>query len=169
MTRGAVSRFGPMLSMMNQMGGGVGFSSDVSQSSYGNPKTSDYSNSMESTIIKTYVVEQDLTTAQQRQSRLKDLSTFQTSVGACMEEQTDPANQAKVEEFYKYLDKMSETLLVMAADGLRSTRRQRQGMGGDEGVEMAPQEAPAVEDAPIMGGDRSVSRVLSPIAPTMGR
>ena len=76
MTRGAVSRFGPMLSMMNQMGGGVGFSSDVSQSSYDNPKTADYSNSMESTIIKTYVVEQDLTTAQQRQSRLKDLSTL---------------------------------------------------------------------------------------------
>lgn len=76
MTRGAVAAFGPMLSMMNQMGGGVSFNSDVSQSSYDNPKTSNFANDTEGSIIKTYVVEQELTTAQQRQSRLKDLSTL---------------------------------------------------------------------------------------------
>jgi len=75
MTRGAVAAFGPMLSMMNQMGGGVSFSSDVSQSGYDNPKTTNYAKD-EGSIIKTYVVEQELTTAQQRQARLKELSTL---------------------------------------------------------------------------------------------
>jgi len=76
MTRGAVSAFGPMLSMMNQMGGGVSFNSDVTQSTYDNPKTSNFGQGSEGSIIKTYVVEQELTTAQQRQARLKDLSTL---------------------------------------------------------------------------------------------
>lgn len=76
MTRGAVSAFGPMLSMMNQMGGGVAFNANISQSSFDNPKTNNFAKDGEGTIIKTFVVEQELTTAQQRQSRLKELSVL---------------------------------------------------------------------------------------------
>ena len=76
LNRNSVAMFGPLLSKMNQMGGGVSFSSNVSQPSYDNPKTSNYGQSTEGSIIKTYVVEQDLTTAQQRQARLKDLSVL---------------------------------------------------------------------------------------------
>jgi len=76
MNRNSVAMFGPMLSMMNQMGGGVSFSSDVSQPAYDNPKTTNYGQDVEGSIIKTYVVEQELTTAQQRQARLKELSTL---------------------------------------------------------------------------------------------
>jgi hypothetical protein len=73
MTRGAVSMFGPLLSQLNQMGGGTSFSKGVSgQASYDNPITT----SSEPTIIKTYVVAQDLTSTQHKQARLKDLSTL---------------------------------------------------------------------------------------------
>lgn len=73
MTRGSVTMFKPLLSMMNQMGGGTSFSKGaVGQSSYDNPKTS----STEPQIIKTYVVENELTTNQHRIARLKDLSTL---------------------------------------------------------------------------------------------
>jgi hypothetical protein len=55
------------------MGGGTAFSKGaVGQASYDNPK----STSQESTILKTYVVEQELTTSQHKQARLKDLSTL---------------------------------------------------------------------------------------------
>jgi hypothetical protein len=73
-TRGAVSMFGPMLSMMNQMGGGVGFNmGNIQGIRNDNPKGS---NSIEQPIIKTYVVEGELTSTQQKNSRLKDLSTL---------------------------------------------------------------------------------------------
>lgn len=73
MTRGAVTLFGPLLSAINQMGGGTSFGSTM-VSTYDKPRTETGADT--STIIKTYVVESDLTTAQQRQSRLKELSVL---------------------------------------------------------------------------------------------
>jgi hypothetical protein len=76
MTRGAVTMFAPMLSMMNQMGGGTSFSKGAAgQSRFDNPKISNTSVAQPQ-IIKTYVVSSDLTTDQQKQARLKDLSTL---------------------------------------------------------------------------------------------
>jgi hypothetical protein len=73
MTRGAVSMFGPLLSQLNQLGGGTSFSKGASgQAAYDNPVTA----SSEPTIIKTYVVAQELTSTQHKQARLKDLSTL---------------------------------------------------------------------------------------------
>jgi hypothetical protein len=76
MTRGAVDRFGPMLSMMNQLGGGVSFNSETSITSFDNPTVRNPQGEKTPTIIKTYVVEQELTTSQEQASRLKDLSTL---------------------------------------------------------------------------------------------
>jgi hypothetical protein len=73
MTRGAVTLFGPLLSAMNAMGGGTSFGSTM-VSTYDKPKSE--TNGEQTTIIKTYVVETDLTSAQQKQARLKDLSTL---------------------------------------------------------------------------------------------
>jgi len=75
MTRGAVTAFGPILSLMNVAAGGVPFTqSAVGQPRNDNPKTINGPN--EQPIIKTYVVQSELTTAQQRQARLKSLSTL---------------------------------------------------------------------------------------------
>ena len=75
MTRGAVTMFRPLLSMMNQAGGGTSFSKGaVGSASFDNPQTQ--MNQMEQPIIKTYVVESELTTIQHRTARLKDLSTL---------------------------------------------------------------------------------------------
>jgi hypothetical protein len=75
MTRGAVTMFNPLLSMMNQMGGGVSFSKGATgQASYDNPKTTQIMTQPQ--IIKTYVVSSEMTTDQHRQARLKDLSTL---------------------------------------------------------------------------------------------
>ena len=73
MTRGAVTLFGPLLSAINQMGGGTSFGSTM-VSTYDKPKSE--TSGEQTTIIKTYVVENELTTAQQRQSRLKELSVL---------------------------------------------------------------------------------------------
>jgi hypothetical protein len=74
MTRGAVTMFGPLLSQLNQAGGGTSFSNMVGtgQSRNDNPQSSQ----SDQMIIKTYVVENELTTSQHRQARLKDLSTL---------------------------------------------------------------------------------------------
>jgi hypothetical protein len=77
MTAQAVNMFGPMLSQMNQAGGGVGFAPNISIAGPDRPKSSFPTDANQTTqIIKTYVVEGELTTAQQRQARLKDLSTI---------------------------------------------------------------------------------------------
>lgn len=77
MTAQAVSMFGPLLSQMNQAGGGVGFATNISIAGPDRPKSAYPSDTSQTTqIIKTYVVEGELTTAQQRQARLKDLSTI---------------------------------------------------------------------------------------------
>lgn len=76
MTRGAVTMFAPILSALNQMGGGTSFSKGAAgQASYDNPKTSSPA-SQSPVILKTYVVSNELTTEQQKQARLKDLSTL---------------------------------------------------------------------------------------------
>jgi len=77
MTAQAVQMFGPLLSQMNQAGGGVGFTPNISIAGPDRPKSAYPSDTSQTTqIIKTYVVEGELTTAQQRQARLKDLSTI---------------------------------------------------------------------------------------------
>jgi hypothetical protein len=74
-SRGAVTMFAPMLSMMNQMGGGTSFTKGVSgQATYDSPNTE--TQMMQPQIIKTYVVSSEMTSEQERQSRLKDLSTI---------------------------------------------------------------------------------------------
>jgi hypothetical protein len=76
MTRGAVTAFAPLLSAINQMGGGTSFSQGaVGQAGYDFP-TPPTQQFQEAQITKTYVVENELTTIQQRQARLKDLSTL---------------------------------------------------------------------------------------------
>jgi len=76
MTRGAVSMFKPLLSLMNQAGGGVSFAPSLLTTRMDNPVVEDVSQQQQPPIFKTYVVEQELTNAQQRQARLKDLSTL---------------------------------------------------------------------------------------------
>ena len=74
MTKKAVTMFGPLLSQINQAGGGTSFNlGTIGQSNFDNPKSSSSNDQM---IIKTYVVESELTTQQSRQARLKDLSTL---------------------------------------------------------------------------------------------
>ena len=75
MTRGAVTAFTPLLSMMNQMGGGTSFTQGaVGQAGYDSPKTETPMSQPQ--IIKTYVVSSEMTSEQERQARLKDLSTI---------------------------------------------------------------------------------------------
>jgi hypothetical protein len=76
MTSGAVTMFAPLLSMMNQMGGGTSFSSDLNVTSPDNPTRTNPAMEQQPLIIKTYVVENEMTSSQQRQARLKDLSTL---------------------------------------------------------------------------------------------
>jgi len=75
MTRGAVTMFAPMLSMMNQMGGGTAFGNQL----YTKPDAAMVSQPVQEqapVIMKTYVVSNDLTTEQEKLARLKDLSTL---------------------------------------------------------------------------------------------
>jgi hypothetical protein len=75
MTRGAVTMFAPLLSQLNQMGGGTSFSQGAAgQAGYDNPRVTETMTQPQ--IIKTYVVSSELTTEAQKQSRLKDLSTL---------------------------------------------------------------------------------------------
>lgn len=76
MTSGAVTMFAPLLSMMNQMGGGTSFSSNLNTTLPDNPNRTNPSMEQQPLIMKTYVVENELTSSQQRQARLKDLSTL---------------------------------------------------------------------------------------------
>ena len=76
MTRGAVTMFKPLLSMMNQAGGGTSFTSDAVGGGARPDAPATREISMEQPIIKTYVVENDLTSMQHKQARLKSLSTL---------------------------------------------------------------------------------------------
>jgi hypothetical protein len=76
MTRGAVATFGPLLSLMNQAGGGVAFNSNLTTTRQDNPIVNKPAQEQAPLIVKTYVVSQELTTEAQRQARLKNLSTI---------------------------------------------------------------------------------------------
>jgi hypothetical protein len=76
MTRGAVASFGPLLSLMNQAGGGTSFNSNLTTTRQDNPIISNPTQEQSPLIVKTYVVSQELTTEAQRQARLKNLSTI---------------------------------------------------------------------------------------------
>lgn len=76
MTRGAVSMFGPMLSMMNQAGGGTSFNPNLMTTSYDKPNVLNPSQEQNPIIVKSYVVSSDMTSAQEKNARLKDLSTL---------------------------------------------------------------------------------------------
>jgi len=75
MSRGSVAAFGPLLSMLNQAGGGTSFNMGQHKS-YDNPVSVNGKTQGEPMIIKTYVVSNELTTAQEKQSRLKELSVL---------------------------------------------------------------------------------------------
>lgn len=74
MTRGAVTMFAPLLSMMNQAGGGTAFSPNAMVTSYDSPKSSN--DTGVTPIIKTYVVSTDMTSSQEKNARLKNLSVL---------------------------------------------------------------------------------------------
>jgi hypothetical protein len=76
MTRGAVTMFAPLLSTLNQMGGGTSFARSAMTTSPDNPIVSNPSIQQSPMIVKTYVVSSELTTEQNKQARLKDLSTL---------------------------------------------------------------------------------------------
>lgn len=76
MTRGAVATFGPLLSLMNQAGGGTSFNSNLITTRQDNPIVNNPTQEQNPLIVKTYVVSQELTTEAQRQARLKNLSTI---------------------------------------------------------------------------------------------
>ena len=76
MTRGAVTMFAPMLSMMNQMGGGTSFSRSAMTTSTDNPVVNNPAVQQSPMIVKTYVVSSEMTSEQNKQARLKDLSTL---------------------------------------------------------------------------------------------
>jgi len=76
LTRGAVNLFGPMLSMMNQAGGGASFNSNLLTTRQDNPILSNPSQEQAPIIVKSYVVEKDMVSQMNKQARLKDLSTL---------------------------------------------------------------------------------------------
>ena len=76
MTRGAVTMFAPLLSAMNQMGGGTSFAPSLMTTSFDAPITSKPSQEQAPIIVKSYVVSSELTSEQNKQARLKDLSTL---------------------------------------------------------------------------------------------
>ena len=76
MTRGAVTMFAPLLSAMNQMGGGTSFTSNVAQGLPDAPIRDNPALNQQPMVMKTYVVSNELTTEVERQARLKDLSTL---------------------------------------------------------------------------------------------
>jgi len=76
MTRGAVTAFGPLLSLMNQAGGGTSFNSNLMTTRQDNPILSNPVQEQSPLIVKTYVVSQELTTEAHKQARLKNLSTI---------------------------------------------------------------------------------------------
>jgi hypothetical protein len=76
MTRGAVTQFAPLLSLMNQAGGGTSFNSNLMTTRQDNPILSNPAQEQAPLIVKTYVVSQELTTEAHKQARLKSLSTI---------------------------------------------------------------------------------------------
>jgi len=77
MTRGAVTMFAPLLSAMNQMGGGTSFSTGATSGIRPDAAAvSQPAQEQAPMIMKTYVVSNELTSESEKQARLKDLSTL---------------------------------------------------------------------------------------------
>jgi hypothetical protein len=69
----STAMFLPLLSAMNAMGGGTAFNSNTMVASNDKPMTKEVN---EPIIMRAYVVENDMTSIQQRQARLKELSVL---------------------------------------------------------------------------------------------
>jgi len=69
----STAMFLPFLSAMNQMGGGTAFNSNTMVASNDKPMTKEVN---EPIIMRAYVVENEMTSIQQRQARLKELSVL---------------------------------------------------------------------------------------------
>lgn len=76
MSRGSVTMFGPLLSAMNQMGGGTSFIKSAMTTSPDNAVISSPATEQSPIIVKSYVVSSDMTSTQEKNARLKDLSTL---------------------------------------------------------------------------------------------
>lgn len=78
MTRGAVTAFGPLLSALNVAGGGTSFNNAITSGGplQDNPKVANVNTEQNPMVIKTFVVSTDMTSEQEKQARLKDLSTL---------------------------------------------------------------------------------------------
>lgn len=76
MTRGSVTMFGPLLSALNQAGGGRSFLPNTMVASYDNPQLNNPAQNQSPVIMKTYVVSNELTTEAEKQAKLKNLSTL---------------------------------------------------------------------------------------------
>jgi hypothetical protein len=76
MTRGAVTMFAPLLSTLNQMGGGTSFARSAVTTSNDNPNRNNPAAEQAPIIVKSYVVSSDMTSTQEKNARLKDLSTL---------------------------------------------------------------------------------------------
>lgn len=78
MTRGAVTMFAPLLSTLNQIGGGTSFAAGgiIGNARPDNPMINNPATNQSPLIMKTYVVSSEMTSDQERQARLKDLSTL---------------------------------------------------------------------------------------------
>ena len=76
MTRGAVTMFAPLLSTLNQMGGGTSFARSAMTTSFDAPIVAQPAQEQSPIIVKSYVVSSELTSEQNKQARLKDLSTL---------------------------------------------------------------------------------------------
>jgi len=71
-----VTMFGPLLSMMNQAGGGTTFQPNLMTTLLDKPLVNTPSETEKPIIMKTYVVSNELTTESEKQARLKNLSTL---------------------------------------------------------------------------------------------
>jgi hypothetical protein len=69
----STAMFLPLLSAMNSMGGGTAFNSNTMVASNDKPMTKEVN---EPIIMRAYVVENEMTSIQQRQARLKELSVL---------------------------------------------------------------------------------------------
>lgn len=76
MTRGSVTMFGPLLSALNQAGGGRSFAPNAMVASFDNPQLNNPAQTQSPVIMKTYVVSNELTTEAEKQAKLKNLSTL---------------------------------------------------------------------------------------------
>jgi len=95
---------------------------------------------------------------------LKDLGDFQDKVQSCIEAQDIADSRAKIEAFYDQLDSMSQTLLDMAGDGIRS-RRSPEGHIEQSEEHLEDQ----IVEEPVAATVHNTSTVNAPTTPRMPR